>query len=171
MSVYSLERRSPEDVADSHPLLGWMVRRHEHGSRYKPGRDGRPETDFMLSSACSGRFGVMVDDDDALLLVAQASDANALKSVEWTSAAFVRNLASKDYLVLNCADVTGGAGPGGETQLRVFMEVSLAIADALAVADPFPSKLRMRKAQVLGGVILYERKKNLFEVDLVYKPI
>ena len=34
MSVYSLDNRSPEDIAESNDLLKWLVRMHERKSRF-----------------------------------------------------------------------------------------------------------------------------------------
>lgn len=180
MSVITLDNRSAEDIVEEHPLLKWLARMHHLDSRFKPERDRSVSKDFFLSPACSGRFGTMIEEDGAMALAAQdapgdaASDLKALLSVTWASSAFARGVRGKDYLVLNCRDVAENqpdAVPGSApVQLRVFFEMSSAMADALEAAAPPPTKLRIRPIAFKGGVPVRSIGAARAEIPLTFKP-
>ncbi len=169
MSVYSLDSRSPEDIVDGHPFLAWIVRMHARKSRFYAEGDKVSKRDFVLSAECSGRFSVLVE-DGGLGLACQPSDLEAMLEVTWASAAFARGLKGRDYLILNCKDLAAGAA-GEEVPLRVFLECSSVVAEALASIDPFPGVLRLRDMKILGGIPLHSIKAPRAEIPLAFVPV
>ena len=148
MLALSTDDRSPEEILDAHPLLRWIAWMRKWGSEWAPEPNNRLPRDLLLSPMCSSRFCVSMEDGEAMTLAAGGEDLAALLSVTWERAAFRRGLRGADYLILSCSDVAEGsldAKPGAErAKLRVFIQLSGEMADALAAVEPPPVRLHLR---------------------------
>jgi hypothetical protein len=161
MLALSTDDRSPEEILAAHPLLMWIAWMRKWGSEWAPEPNNRMPRDLMLSPMCSSRLCFSVEDEDAMTMAMAEEDLAALMSVTWEMAAFRRNHKGKDYVILSCSDVAEGsleAEPGTERRkLRIFIQLSAEMAEAMGAVDPAPSRLHFRnmvrhKQALLGSL-------------------
>lgn len=104
-----------------------------------------------MGELAARRFSVGVDDDKVPVLGIAEGDAEAVMSLEWSSAAFLRRVQGRDWIALACRDARiEGARADGAVGLRLWLPTTLGLLDGW-IGVPAPSTLRVVEAAIRQG--------------------
>ena len=147
----------PDHYAIEHPFLRWYSSYWKmNGARYAeratPG-GGAPAGDIFMGEMAARRFSIGADDDLVPSLGVAGEDIEALMSLKWTGAAFLRRVQRRDWIALSCPDArmeNGGAAV--EVPIRLWLPATLGLLDGWIGAQPQPTTLRIVEIDIRKGV-------------------
>lgn len=165
---------SPEHFAVENPFLRWYVSYWKRGAARcveRPGgAPGEVSGDIFMGELAASRFSVGVDDDKVPVLGVAEDDAEAVMSVRWASAAFLRRVQRRDWVALSCPDARiEGGGATSPVPLRLWLPATVGVLDGWLGAEPAPVSLRIVEATIRLGKPLPKGASPLAVLPLSFK--
>jgi len=136
--------RPVEEITEAHPLLDYLASLSRIGVTAQIEKE-KGRTDIVLGTLGSSTFACAIEPDGSFALGVPERDLPKLMSVTWASAALIRGLNDRDFIALSCRDL-GGPAP---QSARLFLNVTVEVADIIAAAAPLT--LRLRPMRVVRG--------------------
>jgi hypothetical protein len=147
----------PDHYAVEHPFLQWYSSYWKlSGARYVE-RSTTPGAgfsgDIFMGEMAARRFSIGADDDLVPALGIVSEDVEAVMSLQWTSAAFLRRVQRRDWVALSCPDARmENGGAMAEAPIRLWLPTTLGLLDGWIGAQPQPTMLRLVEMEVRKGV-------------------
>lgn len=153
------KRRGAQVHADyfavDHPFVGWYASYWKSGSARYVDRtvpQGPLSGDLFMGEVAARRFSIAADDDQVPVLGVCEDDVEAVMSMTWTGAAFLRRVQRRDWVALSCPDARiQGSGSNAPVALRLWLPATMGLLDAWMGATPLPATLRIVEIAVRKG--------------------
>jgi hypothetical protein len=108
-----------------HPMIAWFI------CMFARDWAELDDGDILVSPAGAARFGIATEDMGNPRLVIADPDVEAFRSIDWRSAAMIRNYHVKDWIALACPDIrVPMAAADDPVRLRIMIPMSHILADA-----------------------------------------
>jgi len=121
---------------DDHPLITWYSALKTRGAATVDG------SDIVLNDLGGRRFGLSAAAGGIPVLCCGGFDLRTMRSIRWTSAAFVLAHKGRDWVALSSRDIRiPGSGEKEPVPLRVFIPVTIGRLDAWKERPP--TRLRL----------------------------
>ncbi len=138
------------------PFVRWYASYWRQGAARcaeRLAKDGTVSGDVFMGELASRRFAVGVDGDKVPLLGVAEEDVDAVMSVRWASAAFLRRVQGRDWIALSCRDARISASASqSPIPLRMFLPSSIGLLDGwVGLSGDQPPTLRVVETQVARG--------------------
>ena len=145
-----------DDYAIDHPFIRWYARYWKPGAASYTERSGAEQGtvsgDVFMGEMASSRFSIGADDDRVPALGISHDDAEAVMSMPWSGAAFLRRVNRRDWIALSCLDarMQGSATPS-KVPLRLWLPATIGLLDAWVGMTPVPTSLRVVAIRIIAG--------------------
>ena len=123
-----------------------------------------------MGELASRRFSIGVDDDRVPALGVAEDDADAIMSLPWNGAAFLRRVQSKDWVALSCADArVDGAKLSVPIQVRLWLPATSGLLDIWLDEEGRPTTLKLVEAAIMRGRPIPKGGNPLATLSLDFK--
>lgn len=152
-----------KNVDSENPFLLWMAALWERRALTRKGKD------YLLDEFGGKRFGIGIDSDGTPVLGVLVEDTDAILSVNWSSAAFIRGHMDKDWIALATKDIRiENSQAEFPIPIRLWIPIPDGVIDAFFQYNKDDHKiLRLRKLKRINFKPMASRT-ILKEIPLLY---
>lgn len=165
---------NPDLYDVDHPFIRWYVSYWRHDAARcvtRPG-DEAMAGDLFMGELAASRFSLGVAEDRTPVLGIAEGDAEALMSIRWSGAAFLRRVQRRDWVALSCPDARIQNSSSQQlVPLRLWLPATHGMLDGWLGIDPAPNVLRLVEAAIRRGQPEAKGGAPLAELSLTFKGV